>query len=367
MTKKKNENERDEQDEHNEDHRYEQDKKLEAEFFHGLPEPADEIHKELREQDRIRERQQIEAQQPRQEQAGTPPPAGAFPFTASINEPQATSLPVPEGTEIPKPSISSLNPTDTTIGDNDFTLYVTGENFFRDSVINFAGQDEPTTLNEDGTLSTGVNMSVWHGPDTVPVIVKNGPEVSEPKDFEFKDVPASRSKKGRTSHGDGGDHGRLWRHAGDGCDGDIPDQGHAGDGGNRDRNGQVWACRDQGRQRHSRDLHCGEHHRRQSKMSVELEEYEPNRFRVKRTRQNFARSEHPVPYVISDIMPPTEQVDGRFYTSKSAFRAVGRANGLTEVGTEKLTHNVKRASSTTAQKEARRQTLRKAMEQVRSG
>ena len=42
--------------------------------------------------------------------------------------------------------------------------------------INFAGQDEPTTLNEDGTLSTGVNMAMWQGPDTVPVVIKNGPE-----------------------------------------------------------------------------------------------------------------------------------------------------------------------------------------------
>ena len=38
-----------------------------------------------------------------------------------------------------------------------------------------------------------------------------------------------------------------------------------------------------------------------------------------------ARSDLPLPYVISDTMPPTEQVDGRFYTSKSQFRAVGRS------------------------------------------
>ena len=74
---------------------------------------------------------------------------------------------------------------------------------------------------------------------------------------------------------------------------------------------------------------------------------------MKKTRQNFARSEHPVPYVISDIMPPTEQVDGRFYTSKRQFRAVGRALGLTEVGTEKLTPNVTRASTTKVEKERR--------------
>ena len=77
---------------------------------------------------------------------------------------------------------------------------------------------------------------------------------------------------------------------------------------------------------------------------VELVEFAPGRFRVKRTPQNFARSDHPQPYVISDIMPPTEQVDGKFYTSKSAFRAVGRANGLTEVGTEKLKPKTTRAS-----------------------
>ena len=38
-----------------------------------------------------------------------------------------------------------------------------------DSVIALAGCDEPTQLNADGTVSTGVNMGVWHGADTVPV------------------------------------------------------------------------------------------------------------------------------------------------------------------------------------------------------
>ena len=39
-------------------------------------------------------------------------------------------------------------------------------------------------------------------------------------------------------------------------------------------------------------------------------------------------------------MPPTEQVDGRFYTSKAAFRATGRALGLTEVGNERSRRRV---------------------------
>jgi hypothetical protein len=101
-------------------------------------------------------------------------------------------------------------------------------------------------------------------------------------------------------------------------------------------------------------------------MSIELEEFAPNRYRVKRTPQIFARSEHPLPYVISDIMPATEQVDGQFYTSKRQFRAVGRALGLTEVGTEKLTHKVTRASTTRAAKEARVASLKQAMERVRT-
>ena len=101
-------------------------------------------------------------------------------------------------------------------------------------------------------------------------------------------------------------------------------------------------------------------------MTVELVEVAPGRFRVKRdTPQNFARSEHPIPYVISDIMPPTEQVDGKFYTSKRQFRAVGRALGLVEVGTEKFKPK-QRSTDDKSIKEARRQTLRRALAKVRS-
>lgn len=42
--------------------------------------------------------------------------------------------------------------------------------------------------------------------------------------------------------------------------------------------------------------------------------------------------------LIGDEMPECEHVDGRFYSSKAAYRAVTRAHGLTEVGTEKLNH-----------------------------
>ena len=49
-----------------------------------------------------------------------------------------------------------------------------------------------------------------------------------------------------------------------------------------------------------------------------------------------ARSDLPFPMLISDEMPACEHVDGKFYTSKAAYRQVTRAHGLTEVGTEKL-------------------------------
>jgi hypothetical protein len=101
---------------------------------------------------------------------------------------------------------------------------------------------------------------------------------------------------------------------------------------------------------------------------IDLEEVEPGRWRVKKIRPNLirARSRLPRPQVISDIMDPTEQVDGKFYTSKSAFRAVGRALGLTEVGNEKPKPRT-RATATPAVREARRTSIKKAIERYRAG
>lgn len=71
------------------------------------------------------------------------------------------------------------------------------------------------------------------------------------------------------------------------------------------------------------------------------------------------------PYVISDTMEPTEQVDGRFYTSKKEFRTVGRALGLIEVGNEKLPPIV-RSTDRREVKEARRRDLKNAVEKFRA-
>lgn len=101
-------------------------------------------------------------------------------------------------------------------------------------------------------------------------------------------------------------------------------------------------------------------------MDVRLIEYKPGRWRVDRREVPVARSALPVPHVISDTMPPTEQVDGRFYTSKRAFRAVGRALGLTEVGNEKFKPKT-RSTDDRNVKQERRQALRIAAEKFRAG
>ena len=51
-----------------------------------------------------------------------------------------------------------------------------------------------------------------------------------------------------------------------------------------------------------------------------------------------ASSDFPCPRIISDAMPPAEHVNGQFYDSKAAFRAVTKAEGLIEVGNEKVVH-----------------------------
>jgi hypothetical protein len=102
-------------------------------------------------------------------------------------------------------------------------------------------------------------------------------------------------------------------------------------------------------------------------MSVELIEVEPGKWRVKRANTHAdLRSDLPCPQIISDIMPPTEQVDGRFYESKSAFRAVGKANGLIEVGNEKLPPR-QRATNNPAVQKRRREAIGKAIQQFKAG
>ena len=104
-------------------------------------------------------------------------------------------------------------------------------------------------------------------------------------------------------------------------------------------------------------------------MAVELEEFAPGRWRVKKPRVNEKqRAENmPLPFVISDAMPATEQVDGRFYESKSQFRRVGRQLGLIEVGNEKVTQKKVRASQLPQAKRARRDAIGRAIAGYKEG
>jgi hypothetical protein len=102
---------------------------------------------------------------------------------------------------------------------------------------------------------------------------------------------------------------------------------------------------------------------------VKLIEIEPGKWRVHKDRGYEilrVRSDLPLPYVISDTMEPTEQVDGRFYTSKRAYRAVGRALGLTEVGTEKFKPK-DRATQAKQVKQERRTAVKTAIEKYKAG
>ena len=98
-----------------------------------------------------------------------------------------------------------------------------------------------------------------------------------------------------------------------------------------------------------------------------LIEVAPGKWRLISSKQLKAkRSNLPLPYVISDTMDPVEQVDGKFYTSKSQFRAVGKSLGLIEVGNEKPKPKTTRASTSRAAEEKRNRAIKRALEQVRS-
>jgi len=98
----------------------------------------------------------------------------------------------------------------------------------------------------------------------------------------------------------------------------------------------------------------------------ELVEIEPGRWRFVKPTTAPARSALPCPHIISDAMPPTEQVDGRFYTSKSAFRATGKALGLIEIGNERPKPKV-RATDLAETKRERRAVLKTALEKHKAG
>ena len=106
---------------------------------------------------------------------------------ASINEPPV----LPEwATETPV--VDSIDPAEATIGGESFTIYVSGSGFYDQSVIVFAGQDEPTTF-EGGKAVDGRQ----HGDLVRPRCAQGrGPQRPDPLqqvDFTFHPATEARS------------------------------------------------------------------------------------------------------------------------------------------------------------------------------
>lgn len=93
----------------------------------------------------------------------------------------------------------------------------------------------------------------------------------------------------------------------------------------------------------------------------------PTKWTTRNPQPLRAQSNLPMPYVISDTMPETEQVDGRFYSSKRAFRAVGKALGLTEVGSERPKPRPRTNAGNRENKAKRMAKLQQAAAQYRAG
>lgn len=96
------------------------------------------------------------------------------------------------------PSVTSLVPNTAEIGDPSFTIHIHGKDFKNTDKIIFAGQEEPTTFVSATELTTGVNMSVWAGPDALPVMIQTADGVlSNSMTFTFTDgTPAALSAQG---------------------------------------------------------------------------------------------------------------------------------------------------------------------------
>lgn len=121
-----------------------------------------------------------------------PPGHGNF----SINEPPGSDVGGEAATPpaADPPVIEALDPDEVEIGSADTILHVHGTGFTAESIIHFAGQDEPTTMVSETELTTGLKPSLWADGVVVQCSVKNGAVTSEEVEFEFLD-PISRTSK----------------------------------------------------------------------------------------------------------------------------------------------------------------------------
>ena len=124
-----------------------------------------------------------------------PPGTGAG-TGESVEHPPGSVPPGPNG----KPEIEALDPDEIEMGAADTVLHVHGSGFTEQSVIHFAGHDEPTSFVSESEITTGLKPSLWQEAVVVECTVKNGDQESEGPSFEFleADAPAASRQTKRT-------------------------------------------------------------------------------------------------------------------------------------------------------------------------
>jgi len=103
--------------------------------------------------------------------------------------PGSGTAPLPE----PSPILTSLEPNTAVSGDPDFTLHYRGTDFTENSVIRFAGQDEPTIFIDSTDITTIVKPSLF-APATVQCSVVDGGAETQSLDFEFTAPAVNRRR-----------------------------------------------------------------------------------------------------------------------------------------------------------------------------
>ena len=84
------------------------------------------------------------------------------------------------------PSITSLLPNTAISGDpTDIEMLIEGTGFTPNSVIVFAGVDEPTDFHSETSIGTGVKPSLFVVPDTCEVFVRDDAGMSNSLNFTF--------------------------------------------------------------------------------------------------------------------------------------------------------------------------------------
>ena len=179
--------------------------------------PANSINRGAPYDDSINEPHHIDQNWPKAGERGGQQQSQGGAVTESINEPHGSQVIPPgagagtgESVEHPpgsipsgpggQPEIEALDPDEIEMGAADTVLHVHGSGFTEQSVIHFAGHDEPTSFVSESEITTGLKPSLWQEAVVVECTVKNGDQESEPVEFEFleADAPAASRQTKRT-------------------------------------------------------------------------------------------------------------------------------------------------------------------------